>query len=101
MTNDLFRDLLDGKIPMPPKPKPPTFGEALQGICDLVGGIFRDIAAAYQPLIETLQEAGAIPTPPPADPRERALWMRDHRNTGPAPEPLRTRGRVTGYKEQR
>ncbi|WP_104087058.1 hypothetical protein [Arthrobacter sp. GMC3] len=33
--------------------------------------------------------------------RDRALWARQHRGTGPAPEPLRMRGRTNRYKEKR
>lgn len=98
MTNDLFRDLLDGRIPMPSKPKPPTIGDAFQSIFNMVGDVAREIAAAYQPLIESLQDLGLIETPQPADPRERALWAQLHRGTGPAPDPLRNRGRVNRYK---
>lgn len=42
---------------------------------------------AYRPALvdlhEQLVDAGVIPDPGPLDPRERALWLRQHRNTGP------------------
>lgn len=34
-------------------------------------------------MAEMLIDAGAIPRPLPTDPRERALYLRKHRNTGP------------------
>lgn len=100
MTNDLFRDLLDGRIPMPSKPKPPTIADAFQAIFDMVGDVVREIVAAYQPLIESLQDLGVIATPPPTDPRARALWAKQQQGHGPAVTPLRVRGRTTHYKEK-
>ena len=97
-TNDLFRDYLDGLIPMPAKPKPPTLAEAAQGIWDAFTDVFQQLAEAVQPTIKALQDLGVITTPPPTDPRERALWTQLHRGTGPAPEPLRTRGRNNHYR---
>lgn len=45
---------------------------------------WRDIGEALVPLGEQLERAGLIEERPPDDPRERALWLRQHRNTGPA-----------------
>lgn len=100
MTNDLFRDLLEGKIPLPSKPKPPTIADAFQSIFNMVTDVYREIAAAYQPLIETLQDIGVIATPPPSDPRARALWAKQQQGHGPAMTPLRVRGRTAHYKEK-
>lgn len=99
-TNDLFRDYLDGQIPMPAKPKPPTLEEAFQNFADSVGASFRNIFNAFQPIIKGLQDIGVIESPPPTDQRERALWAAMNRGTGPTPEPLRNRGRVNRYKEK-
>lgn len=40
--------------------------------------------AAFNHLAPKLRELGALLGEPPRDPRERALWLRRHRNTGPA-----------------
>lgn len=42
---------------------------------------------AIQPQLQKLQRAGVIPTPPPADPRQRALDHVRNRNTGPQRRP--------------
>lgn len=41
------------------------------------------IGRAYAHLGDTLRDAGALPEEPPDDPRERALWLRQQRGTGP------------------
>lgn len=99
-TNNLFRDLLDGRIPVPAKPKPPTVADAFQLLANIVTEAFRDISAAFQPLVESLQDLGVIEPPPPTDPREFALWHKQQRGTGPNATPLRVRGRTTHYKEK-
>lgn len=42
------------------------------------------IAEAMRPIAASLREAGLLPEEAPEEPRARALWMRHHRNTGPA-----------------
>lgn len=37
-----------------------------------------------EPLVAQLREAGLLPEVPPEDPRARALWLRQHRGTGPS-----------------
>jgi hypothetical protein len=56
-----------------------------------VAEAFARAAEAYRPLLDLqlgpirqrLVDAGVIPNPGPEDPRERALWVRQHRGTGP------------------
>lgn len=38
---------------------------------------------------EAMQQLGLLAEQPPADPQARALWLRQHRNTGPARKPQR------------
>lgn len=40
-------------------------------------------AESIPPALRQLREAGVLPEPPPEDPRARALWLRQHRGTGP------------------
>jgi hypothetical protein len=42
-----------------------------------------EAVAGLRPVMESLREAGVIPEEPPKDPKTRALWLRQHRNTGP------------------
>jgi hypothetical protein len=56
----------------------------------LVSSVSEALARAveqYRPLLEsvsaTLRDAGVLPEQPPEDPRERALWLRQHRGAGP------------------
>lgn len=39
--------------------------------------------AELGPVLERLREANLLPEEPPEDPQARALWLRQHRNTGP------------------
>lgn len=80
MTNDLFRDLLEGRIPMARKRIKP-------GLYFLPAGSFDPAAPTMNDLTKAI-----------ADPRTIALTNKAHRSTGPAPEPLRTRGRNNHYR---
>lgn len=42
------------------------------------------ITTTHGQVQQLLRSAGAIPEEPPTDPRERALWARRHRSTGPS-----------------
>lgn len=42
------------------------------------------VAERMQQLATALRRAGVLPDQPPDDPRARALWLRQHRNTGPS-----------------
>lgn len=55
----------------------PVFAQAAEFMRGFADGV-REAAAALQPLAEALAQRQ------PADPRERALWLRRNRNTGPA-----------------
>lgn len=43
----------------------------------------RSLFKAVEPIHDWLVSAGVIAPPSPTDPRERALHLRKHRNTGP------------------
>lgn len=53
---------------------------AIRAIGTAVGQAVAPMVAAA----EAAREAGLVPEEPPPDPMARALWLRQHRNTGPA-----------------
>lgn len=61
--------------------------------------IWADIVEAVRPAVEAMQQVGLLlEQQPPTDPKARALWLRQHRNTGPtrqrrAPRQLDTTAR--------
>jgi hypothetical protein len=68
---------------------PPEFGERMREVNEQIGRawaaawhdfgpIVDEAYRAVQPVIESMEEQS------PTDPRERALWLRQHRNTGPS-----------------
>ena len=148
MTNDLMRDVIEGRIPMPARfarggliPKPQRMADDLfWGIAppvwmnlpsDLrqsptpVARIYESNLTPYLEQLATSFDMDAwqiefmqrilpdhvhVPIDgtewdsrpePPADPRERALWATQHRNTGPATGPLRATDRNNHYKTKR
>lgn len=59
---------------------------------DMVTVTTKAAADALTRLGDQLREAGLVPDQPPTDPQARALWLRQHRNHGPArPGPQNTR----------
>jgi hypothetical protein len=44
-------------------------------------------AESLDTFVQRLQEAGVLKPSAPTEPRARALWLRQHRNTGPARNP--------------
>ena len=101
--SDEIRKLGPGKIhfapPMPPIPrldpaefrafldKPlitPEQAEALSRMFADFRRAANEALAALGPVFEQLREAGVLPETPPEDPRAKALWLRQHRSTGPA-----------------
>ncbi|WP_343317756.1 hypothetical protein AAFM46_10925 [Arthrobacter sp. TMP15] len=92
MTNQLFLEVLDGRIPLPAKPKPPTLADVIQGIEAMVHDIFAQIFKALIPLTESLQALGVIEKPLPIEPRARALAAKQRQGKGP-PSPVDWRGR--------
>lgn len=124
MTNDLFRDLLDGRIEVRstfaaggliPKIKsngrPVTLsyghwqsversiGQASDGIRSMAEAMGL-VGIAAQEAVVTIRQLTSTFNDPPADPRARALQHKQHQGTGPAVTPLRVRGRNTHYKEK-
>lgn len=73
MTNDLFRDLLDGRTELP------------------------SWRANFLMGITGPNRVAILPT---TDPWLRALWAKEQQGHGPAVTPLRVRGRTTHYKEK-
>jgi len=53
-----------------------AIGQQIQAVWEGVADRLRDVHAA-------LQRSGLLDDRPPADPRARALWLRQHRGTGP------------------
>lgn len=107
-TNDLFRDLLEGRIVV--RTQDERIREAATKLVQAAGIAFTDAAdmltrftetiALTAPQIKMLGKALGIPEQPPHDPRERALWAKRNRGTGPNATPLRVRGRTTHYREK-
>lgn len=58
-------------------------GRAAQVAAEQIGRAFAALVEGLRPVREQLVDAGVLPDEGPADPRERALWLRQHRNTGP------------------
>lgn len=56
-----------------------------------VGAAFEALFEHIRPAMEQLQQLAPqlAPPKPPSDPRARALWLRQNRNTGPAPKQQR------------
>lgn len=99
MTNHLFREVLDGTIPLPARrTREDRILDVIWQTVAVTGAAFEEMAEVIRKVTEALQAANIIETPPPNGPRERALWARQRRNTGPAPANLTQRGRVTHYK---
>lgn len=97
MTNDLFREVLDGEIPTPLKPPAPIPLDERQ--VQALRNIFR--SAAYQDFIEPLVAASIVTLPLPTEPRARALAAKQRRGAGPLPPGgWRGRERTTKYRSQ-
>jgi hypothetical protein len=57
------------------------FAPVFRQLVDNVNAVFEALAPAFEQLGRTL--GGLLPEQPPVDPVERALWLRQHRGTGP------------------
>lgn len=123
MTNQLFRDYLDGKIPARAKPKPPTLGEVAQRFAEAIGepirnviGIFTKIAEAFTgadqqssytlaPPISTPQTMHGNTISPiiydETNPRAQALAAKQRQGHGPPSSgSWRVRERSTKFRSQ-
>lgn len=59
-------------------------GDVLRPVADACQDTFRHVGVALHQCHEGAKLAGLIvDDPAPTDPRERALWLQQHRNTGP------------------
>lgn len=56
---------------------------AVESVYEALGRAIEAYGLALRPVVEQLREAGVLPEEPPTDPRARALWLRQHRGTGP------------------
>lgn len=120
-TNDLFRDLLEGRVPMARKrirpgiyflpnlkdPTAPTVAELNAGIdlsrlitIDGFGAAMRQVGVAAQTAGTTIQELADAYAWTPKDQMAKALHTKQSRSTGPKLDTLRNRGRVNRYKEK-
>jgi hypothetical protein len=103
--SDEIRNFGPGELYIaPPAPAPVSPLDALAAMTGkpiitaeqaaLLRQLFEDFGAAVReaveqlgPVMDRLREdlraAGVIPEEPPEDPQARALWLRQHRNTGP------------------
>ncbi|AIY01198.1 hypothetical protein ART_1599 [Arthrobacter sp. PAMC 25486] len=117
MTNQLFRDLLEGRIPMPAKPKDAlipfdhhAFNRAVTDVAKVSGWPYQYAADLLMRFVKDCPDVGHVHMSiggdwdtkpnPPTDPRARALWAKEQRGNGPAVESLRVRGRNNRYKEK-
>ena len=116
MTNDLFRDLLEGRIPTPRKrirpgiyflpklvnPAAPTMNELAAGVN--ISHILTVDGFSFDPHPHAAPAHGwddwGKRDSPPADPRARALWAKEQQGHGPELGTLRNRGRVMRYREK-
>lgn len=83
--------------PLPPRPAldidrmaaqigmdPTRFGDLLRNVIDAFGPAFAKLGQAMQDATRHLRDLGLALDEPPDDVRARALWLRQHRNTGPS-----------------
>lgn len=118
MTNDLFRDLLDGQIMVPTSAKDGpipfdhhAFNRAVTDVAEVSGWPYQYAADLLMRFAKECPDVGHMhmsigddwdtKPEPPADPRARALWAKEQQGHGPKDAPLRTRGRNNHYKEKR
>lgn len=57
---------------------------SLRGVFTAMAEAAQQACEVFRRLGESLAEAGHHPVQPPSSPQRRALWLRQHRNTGPA-----------------
>jgi hypothetical protein len=66
--------------------KPLITDEQARALRQLFEDFGRAVSGALEqlrPVMDSLREAGVLPEVPPEDPKAKALWLRQHRNTGP------------------
>lgn len=99
MTNQLFREVLEGRIPLPVKPNPPAPILLDEWQMQALRNIFH--SAAFQDFMEPLVAAGIVTLPLPTEPRARALAAKQRQGHGP-PTSGSWRGneRNTKYRSQ-
>lgn len=112
VTNQLFREVLEGLIPFPRKrtggrtrivfiPPGRTIWHAdAPTVAELNAGVDISHVVTIAGWDSWAKDHPVWPNEPELDPRARALAAKQSRNTGPAATPLRVRGRNTHYKEK-
>jgi hypothetical protein len=60
---------------------------AVRAFGEYLGEHIVQAIARTEPVSQQLEAAGVLEQQPPADPAARALWLRQHRNTGPTQRP--------------
>lgn len=99
MTNQLFTEVLDGRIPLPVKPEPPAPILLDEWQVQALRSILR--STAFQDFMEPLIAAGIVTLPLPTEPRARALAAKQRRGKGPQQAPSwRGNERNTKYRTQ-
>jgi hypothetical protein len=67
-------------------------GEAMRPLIEWADHAAAELGVHLDQLTKILQKVGALPDQPPTDdPRARALWLRQQRNTGPSRDLTRQR----------
>lgn len=96
MTNELFRDYLDGKITVRKLPESIPLDEWQ---VQVLRNIFS--STAFQDFIEPLVAAGIVTLPLPREPRARALVAKQRQGHGPPSDgSWRGRERTTKFRSQ-
>ncbi|MEV8180312.1 hypothetical protein [Specibacter sp. NPDC078692] len=99
MTNQLFLEVLEGRIPLPVKPNlhlPVLLDEwQMQALRNIFG------SDAFQDFIKPLVAAGIVTLPLPTEPRARALAAKQRLGQGPpSAGGWRGRERTTKFRSQ-
>ena len=61
-----------------------SFAQQMKAMQDAVTAMAKQASLSIEKLAEALRASQVVPEEPPITVRERALWLRQHRNTGPA-----------------
>jgi hypothetical protein len=81
LPSDLLRTLTERPIITPEQAE--VLRKAFEDLGRSVRKSLEQLGPVVTRLREDLREAGVLPEVPPEDPKAKALWLRQHRNTGP------------------
>jgi hypothetical protein len=82
-TPDEPREAKPARPVLVPAPDPEAVRRLWEQLRDAIRPFVAWAEQAAHELEEKLRAVGHLPEPLPTDPRERALWLAQHRNTGP------------------